>query len=196
MQVNKISKQARLFAFYRETDLYVSRLLIKLLTLPRSDRFTLRLWRHLADQTRHASLWSERLELLGTHDLHLDINALCDKRPSPDQLDELACLLREIAMVEEFLLKSYQTHSALESLDTGTRDLMVRLIEDEKWHLQSVRAKLKMVDVLHDGMSADSRSRRFRAVEEELHDTLGQITSPSNHSPSIGPRRPGEPGIP
>ena len=79
MQVNKISKQERLFAFYRETDLYVSRLLIKLLTLPRSDRFTLRLWRHLADQTRHASLWSEHLELLGTHNLHLDINALCDR---------------------------------------------------------------------------------------------------------------------
>ena len=53
--------------------------LIKLLTLPRSDRFTLRLWRHLADQTRHASLWSEHLELLGTHNRPLDINALCDR---------------------------------------------------------------------------------------------------------------------
>ena len=177
--MNKISKQEQLFAFYRETDLYVSRLLIKLLTLPRSDRFTLRLWRHLADQTRHASLWSEHLELLRTHNLHLDINALCDKRPSPDQLDEPGCLLREILMVEEFLLKSYQTHSALESLDTRTQDLIVGLVEDEKWHLQSVRAKLKMVDVLNDGISADSRSRRFRAVEEELHDTLEQITSAS-----------------
>jgi hypothetical protein len=162
--MNKISKQERLFAFYRETDLYVSRLLIKLLTVLRSDRFTLRLWRHLADQTRHASLWSEYLEPLGnTHNLHLDINALCDKRPSPDHLDEPACLLREILMVEEFLLKSYQTHSALESLDTRTRDLIVALVEDEKWHLQSVRTKLKMVDVLNDGISADSRSRRFRA---------------------------------
>ena len=175
--MNKISKQERLFAFYRETDLYVSRLLIKLLTLPRSDRFTLRLWRHLADQIRHASLWSEHLELLGTHDLHLDMNALCDKRPSPDQLDEPACLLQQIVMVEEFLLKSYRTHSALESLDTGTRDLVARLVEDEKRHLQSVRAKLKMVDVPNDEMSADSRSRRFQAVEEELYDTLGQITS-------------------
>jgi hypothetical protein len=173
MQENKIRNQARLFAFYRETDLYVSRLLIKLLALPRSDRFTLRLWRHLADQTRHASLWSEHLELLGTHHLHLDINAVCDKRPSPDQLDEPAYILQEIAMVEEFLLKSYQAHSALVSLDARTRDLMVRLAEDEKWHLQSVRAKLKMVDVPNDGSSADRRSRQFRAVEEELYDTLG-----------------------
>jgi hypothetical protein len=196
MQVNKIFRQARLFAFYRETDLYVSRLLIKLLTLLRSDRFTLRIWRHLADQTRHASLWSERLQLLGTHDLHLDINALCDKRPSPDQLNEPACLLREIAMVEEFLLKSYETHSALESIDPGTRDLMVRLVEDEKWHLHSVRAKLKMVDVLSDGMSADSRSQRFRAVEEELYDALRQTTSASNHSPRVGQNGPGETGIP
>ena len=195
MQVNKISQKERLFAFYRETDLYVSRLLIKLLTLPRSDRFMLRLWRHLADQTRHASLWSEHLELLGTHNLHLDINALCDKRPSPDQLHEPACLLREIVMVEEFLLKSYQTHSAPESLDTGTRDLIVRLVEDEKWHLQSVRAKLKMVDVPSDGMSADSRSRRFRAVEEELYDTLGRTTPAPNHSPRIGPHGPGATGI-
>jgi hypothetical protein len=123
MQVNKIFRQARLFAFYRESDLYVSRLLIKLLTLLRSDRFTLRLWRHLADQTRHASLWSDHLELLGTHNLTADTNALCDKRPSPDQLNEPACLLREIVIVEEFLLKSYQTHSALENLDPGTRDL-------------------------------------------------------------------------
>jgi hypothetical protein len=148
-----------------------------LLTLPRSHLFTLRLWRHLADQTRHASLWSEHLELLGIHDLQLDINALCDKRPSPDQLDEPACLLQEIATVEEFLLKSYQAHSALVSLDTRTRDLMIRLVEDEKWHLQSVRAKLKMVDVPNNGISADSRSRRFRAIEEELYDILGQITS-------------------
>jgi hypothetical protein len=80
-------------------------------------------------------------------------------------------------MVEEFLLKSYQAHSALVSLDTRTRDLMVRLVEDEKWHLQSVRAKLKMVDVPNNGISADSRSRRFRAIEEELYDTLGHITS-------------------
>lgn len=196
MQLNEVSKQERLFAFYRETDLYVSRLLIKLLTLPRSDRFTLRLWRHLADQTRHASLWSEHLELLGTHDLHLDINALCDKRPVPDQLDEPACLLQEIAMVEEFLLKSYQAHSALVSLDTRTRDLMVRLVEDEKWHLQSVRAKLKIVDVPNDGMSADSRSRRFRAVEEELYDTLGQIAPAPNHPPRVGQRGRGETGIP
>src|SRR5260370_41962483 len=116
MQENKTSKQARLFAFYRETDLYVSLLLIKLLTLPRSDRFTLRLWRHLADQTRHASLWSEHLELLGTHDLPLDVKALWDKRPSTDQLDEPACLIGEIAMVEEFLVKSYQKISAVEIL--------------------------------------------------------------------------------
>ncbi len=184
--------QERLFAFYRETDLYVSRLLIKLLILPRSDRFTLRLWRHLADQTRHASLWSEQLDLLGTHNLHRNVNALCDKRPSPDQFDEPAGLLREIVLVEEFLLKSYQTHSALGSLDTRPRDLMARLVEDEKWHLQSVRAKLKMVDVLNDGVSPDSRIRRFRAVEEELYDTLGQITSASNHSLHIGQRGPGE----
>jgi len=185
MEENKISKQSRLFAFYRETDLYVSRLLIKLLTLPRSDRFTLRLWRHLADQTRHASLWSEHLQFLGTNNLPLDINALCDKRPSPDQLDEPACLLREIVTVEEFLLKSYQTHSALESLDNRTRDLMVKLVEDEKWHLESVRAKLKMVDVPVDELSGDSGSRRFRTVEEELHDTLGQIASAPNRSPRV-----------
>jgi len=196
MQENKIFKQERLFAFYRETDLYVSRLLIKLLTLPRSDRFTLRLWRHLADQTRHASLWSEHLELLGTHNLPLDINTLCDKRPSPDQLDEPAYLLREIVMVEEFLLKSYQTLSALESLDTRTRDLIVKLIEDEEWHLQSVRAKLKMVDVPVDELSGDSGSRRFRTVEEELYDTLGQIASAPNHSPRVRSRGPGETGIP
>ena len=61
MQVNKIFRPARLFAFYRETDLYFSHL-IKLLTLLRSDRFTL--WRHIADQNRHASLWSDHLELL------------------------------------------------------------------------------------------------------------------------------------
>lgn len=181
MQAYQISKQERFFAFYRDTDLYVSRLLIKLLTLPGSDRFTLRLWRHLADQTRHAALWSEHLELLGTHNRPLDINALCDKRPAPDQLDEPAGLLRQIVMVEEFLLKSYQTQSALGSLDTRPRDLMARLVEDEKWHLQSVKAKLKMVDVPNDEMSAGSRSRRFQAVEEELYDTVGQIASSSNH---------------
>jgi hypothetical protein len=192
LQVDKVSRQARLFAFYRETNLYVSRLLMKLLASRRSDRLTLRLWRHLADQTRHASLWSDHLELLGIHNLPLDVKALCDKRPSLDQLHEPACLLREIAVVEESLLKSYQTHSTLESLDNRTRDLMVRLIEDEKLHLQSVRAKLRMIPI--DGMSVHSRTQRFCAVEEELYDVV-EIKSASIRAPRPEQRGAGESGI-
>jgi hypothetical protein len=182
MQLDKISEQIRLFAFYRETDLYVSRLLMKFLRFPRSDRFTLRVWRHLADQTRHASLWSEQLEFLRTRDLLWDISALCEKRPSPDQLDEPGYLLQEMAVVEEFLLKSYQMHSTLESLDNRARDLMVRLIEDEKRHLQSVRSKLEMIPI--EGVSAGNRTRRFRAVEEELYDVV-EITSASDRAQRV-----------
>jgi hypothetical protein len=122
-----------IFVFYRDTDLYVSRLLIKLLTILSTSPLRLRLWRHLADQTSHASLWTDHISQLELNELLPDAIAAWRARPAPEQFDRAVDMLAQIIVVEEGLLRSYEFHSSVHGVCDATRDLLYRLVEDERW---------------------------------------------------------------
>jgi len=133
-----------IFVFYRDTDLYVSHLLIKLLTILSTSPLRLRLWRHLADQTSHASLWTDHIRLLELGELPTDAIAAwrARPRPAPEQFGSAVDMLAQIIVVEEGLLRSYEFHSSVHGVCDATRDLLFRLVEDERWHIPSSRRKL------------------------------------------------------
>jgi len=163
----------KIFVFYRDTDLYISRLLIKLLTMLESSHLRLRLWRHLADQTSHASLWTDHIGRLGLEELQCDPIASRKARPAPDQFDDAVDLLAEIIVVEEALLRSYESHSSLRAVDEATRSLLFRLIEDETWHIPSTRGKLAEVAASFGERRelADVLSK-YRLAEDRLYQAL------------------------
>jgi hypothetical protein len=73
--------------------------------------------------------------------LPTDAMAAWRGRPAPEQFDSAVDMLAQIIVVEEGLLRSYEFHSSVHRVSDATRDLLFRLIEDERWHIPSTRRK-------------------------------------------------------
>ncbi len=64
-EMSATDKQVMIFSFYRDAELRGARLLFNLLHHMKDAEAQLKMSRHLADETRHAWLWTKRIADLG-----------------------------------------------------------------------------------------------------------------------------------
>src|SRR6202453_61625 len=65
-------KQILVFSFYRDAELRGARLLFNLLSHMKDGEAQLKMTAHLADETRHAFLWTKRISDLGGAPILID----------------------------------------------------------------------------------------------------------------------------
>jgi len=131
--------------FYRDAELRGARLLLNLHRHLRDADSQFKLTRHLADETRHAWLWTRRITEAGgvpksigdgyQHRLGLRIGV------PKDTLELLALTL----VAENRALDRYRSHAARPDVDSGTLAVLKAVSGDEQWHLAWIREKLREI---------------------------------------------------
>jgi bacterioferritin (cytochrome b1) len=166
-------KRVVIFSFYRDAELHGARLLLNLhrhLTDPDSQ---IKLTRHLADETRHAALWTQRIYDLGAapvdlsdgYQRRLGLRIGVPKNP----LELLALTI----IAEERALDRYRSEAARPDLDPATRQVLDAVTGDETWHLAWVREKLhEMASERGSRARADEILDRYHAIEREVYATF------------------------
>lgn len=166
-------KQVLIFSFYRDAELRGARLLFNLLTHLKSSEAQLKMSRHLADETRHAWLWTKRIADLGGTPVLIDDGyqrRLGLRTGVPKSVIDLLALT---VVVEERAQSRYEQHAAMPNVDPETLEVLKAVTEDESWHLAWIKREMRSVARAGgDERRADEALARYRAIDREVYATL------------------------
>jgi bacterioferritin (cytochrome b1) len=166
-------KQILIFSFYRDAELRGARLLFNLLGHMKSGDSQLKMTAHLADETRHAWLWTKRISELGGAPVMIDDGyqrRLGLRTGVPKTIIDLLALT---VVVEERAQSRYNAHMALPNVDPETREVLKSVTKDESWHLSWIEKEMREIAKEQGAEEqADKALDRYRAIDREVYATL------------------------
>ena len=166
-------KQILIFSFYRDAELRGARLLFNLLGHMKGGEAQLKMTAHLADETRHAYLWTKRISELGGAPIMMDDGyqrRLGLRTGVPKTLIDLLALT---VVVEERAQSRYNAHMALPNVDPETREVLKSVTKDESWHLSWIEKEMREIARAQGSEAqADKALERYRAIDREVYATL------------------------
>ena len=172
-------------SFYREAELHGARLLLVMHHHLRDPDSQIKLTRHLADETRHAFLWTQRISEMGgtpiaitngyQHRLGLRVGI-------PKDIIDLLALT---SVAENRALERYRSHAQQEGVDDRTLEVLKTVSTDEKWHLAWVDAKMHEIAERRGDKGRPIRAlEKLRAIESEVYATFiaeeAELMRPAN----------------
>jgi len=167
------SRLATVFSYYRSAELQGAGLLLRLMARMTGDEAAqVHLTRHVADETRHAWLWTRRIADLGATPapIPLGYQERLALRLRPRGIAELLALS---ILVERRSLERYQSHAARPDVDTQTQGVLRIVTADEARHVEWLTRELAELSLApEERRRLDVTVQRFCVVEQEVFDTL------------------------
>ncbi len=159
----------RIFSFYRDAEIRGATLLMKMMQWEKDPEAQVLFSRHVADETRHAWLWTKRIRQLGG--LPVQVPDGYQRRLGkalgiPFNIVDLFALT---VIVEERSVVRYTQHAASRYCDELTREVLDELTKDEKWHISWMEEW--MLRLARDrGGEAKARAQlaRYRDLEQQV----------------------------
>ncbi len=159
-------------SYYRDAELRGANLLFRLLSHLDDPESQTKLSLHLADETRHAWLWTKRIKDLGGDPVKVDdgYQRRIGLRAVPRSLIDILALT---VVVEERALQRYQEHAQRPDVDPETRAVLHEVTKDEKWHIAWVRNKLEEL-ARESGAEAEMRAalERYEEIDRLAYEEL------------------------
>jgi len=156
--------------FYRDAELQGARLLLNLHRHLRDADSQMKLTRHLADEARHAWLWTQRICDLGGTPAAVASGyqrRMGQKAGVPSNVTELLALT---LVAEKRALERYRAHAARPDVDADTLGVLNAVARDEGWHLGWVEAKLRELSSSCGGAErVEELLERYGAIDREVY---------------------------
>jgi bacterioferritin (cytochrome b1) len=136
-----VDKEIVVYSYYRDAELRGANLLFRLLRIVDDPESQIKLTAHLADEVRHAWLWTERIQELGGAPVPVTdgYQVRIGKRAGvPRTVVDLFALT---VVVEQRALRRYQQHLRRAGLAQRTREVLEAATKDEGWHIEWIRRK-------------------------------------------------------
>jgi bacterioferritin (cytochrome b1) len=166
-------KQILIYSFYRDAEMRGARLLFNLLGHFKDSDAQIKMSRHLADETRHAWLWTKRIADLGGAPVEVPDGyqrRLGLRTGIPRDIIDLLALT---IVVEERAQARYLEHLAQPDLDPETREVLNAAMEDEPWHLSWIEKKMHdLAREQGNEQRAVEALARYRQIDREVYETL------------------------
>lgn len=162
-----------LMSYYRDAEIRGANLLLRLMSYLTDGDSQTKLTLHLADETRHAWLWTKRMNDLGGEPLPVGdgYQSRIGLRTVPRSLIELLALT---IVVEERSLDRYIEHAARSNVDPETMQVLKEVSHDEKWHIAWIRNKLEDLAAAEEGGAAKAASamEKYREIDRQVYEGL------------------------
>ena len=189
------SYQIMLFSYYRDAELRGAELILRLINRTEDLGLQEKLTRHLADETEHAWLWTERIGALGGTPIRIDDGYHRRLRRKVGLPAGWLDLLALTYVVEERTRKRYDEHAARADVDDATLKVLKIMREDEDSHLAWVAEKLAALERTEGKEKVASTLARYREREAEafaemlVHEraALAEIAAPAGSPPGVEP---------
>ena len=140
-----------LYSYYRDAELRGATLLLRLILRIEDSEAQVKLSRHLADETRHAWLWTKRIADLGAVPVRVTDGyqtRIGQQVGIPKTLIDLFALT---VVVEERAQRRYLEHARRPDADPDTLAILREVTKDEKWHIGWIKGKLRELAAVNGG---------------------------------------------
>jgi bacterioferritin (cytochrome b1) len=162
-----------MMSYYRDAELHGATLLLRLIKLIDDDPDAqVKLSLHLAEETHHAWLWTNRIKELGGEPMKIldGYQKRIGMRTVPRSLLDLLALT---VVVEERSFARYQEHAKRPGVDAATLQVLSEVTKDEKWHISWIRGKLLEIAAQEGGPEvAEAAMERYRQIDEQVYGEL------------------------
>jgi bacterioferritin (cytochrome b1) len=161
-----------LMSYYRDAELHGATLLLRLIKLMDDPDAQVKLALHLADETRHAWLWTKRINDLGGEPMKIadGYQKRVGLRTVPRSILEILALT---VVVEERSFTRYLEHIERHNPDPETLEVLREVTNDEKWHISWIRNKLSdLARQEGDESLADKAIEKYRRIDAEVYGEL------------------------
>jgi tRNA isopentenyl-2-thiomethyl-A-37 hydroxylase MiaE len=157
-----------LFSYYRDAELRGADLILRLIN--RTDNLELqeKLTRHLADETEHAWLWTERIRALGGEPVRIEDSYHRRLRRKAGLPANLLDLLILTYVVEERSSKRYAEHAARPDVEPETLKVLKQMLADEDGHLSWVGEAIKELEKKEGAEKVTTTLARYRTLEAQV----------------------------
>jgi bacterioferritin (cytochrome b1) len=163
----------KLFSFYRDAEIRGATLLMKMMQWEKDPEAQVLFSRHVADETRHAWLWTKRIRQLGG--LPVEVPDGYQRRLGkalgiPFNIVDLFALT---VIVEERSVSRYSEHAASRHCDDLTREVLDELTKDEKWHISWMEEWMfRLARERGAETKAKAQLARYRTLEREVFEAF------------------------
>jgi rubrerythrin len=161
-----------ILSYYREAELRGANLLQRLLRKTEDPQLLINLTRHLADEARHAWLWTELIHELGGVPLAIHKGYQHHLRHQVGIPSRVLNLLALTHVVEERVQQRYCEHAARSGEDQRTVAVLQAVMRDEQWHLAWVKDWLTHQEQQEGCGRVTELLHRYRALEAEAYAAL------------------------
>ena len=162
-------RMIHLYSYYRDAELRGATLLLKLIMRIDDPETQVKLSRHLADETRHAWLWTKKIADLGATPVRVDDGyqtRIGHEIGIPKTLIDLFALT---VVVEERAQQRYLEHARSPDVDPETREILHEVTKDEKWHIGWIKNKLKELAAANGGEAKMLATlERYREIDRKV----------------------------
>lgn len=158
----------KMFSYYRDAEIRGAGLLLKLLQRIDDPDAQVKLTKHLADEVRHAWLWTKHITDLGGMPVQVDDGyqrRIGREIGMPKGFEQLFALT---IVVEERAYHRYVEHAATPGVDAATLAVLHEVTKDEKWHLAWIENKLREMAGAEGAARVEALLVRYREVERRV----------------------------
>lgn len=161
--------EVRLYSYYRDAELRGSNLLYRLLRILPDGESQIALSEHLADETRHAWLWTQRIQELGATPLPVEDGYQVRIGRRAGLPRHPVDLLALTVVVEQRALKRYHEHLSRDGVPERTLEVLRAVSKDEGWHIDWIRRKAReLAEAEGEPERFEQALARFRAIDREV----------------------------
>ena len=171
-----VQREARLYSYYRDGEIHGSGLLYRLLKWWKDPEAQIMLSEHLADETRHAWLWTQRIKEIGAEPVQIADGYQTRLSKKTGMVRKLVDLLALTVVVEQRALRRYSEHLKRDGVPERTREVLEAVTKDEGWHIDWIRQKgRQLAEQEGDTKCFDSALERFRQIDREVWAELEEV---------------------
>ena len=168
-RLSPMEREILVYSYYRDAELRGANLLFRLLRVVDDAESQVRLTEHLADEVRHAWLWTELIQRLGAQPVAIldGYQVRIGKRAGiPRTLVDLFALT---VVVEQRALRRYTEHMRRPGISSRTLEVLAAVTEDEGWHVDWMRRKAREIAVREgDAEHAERAIERYREIDRAV----------------------------
>ncbi len=157
-----------LLSFYRHSEIQGALFFARLSQSLPTGAVQCDITRHFADESQHARYWTDCITQLGGTPLKLS-NAYQDKYFKAAGIP--ASLMEVLAITQVFevrAIRQYGLHLKIPHLHPLIQDTLMKIMQDEKWHLSWVDAALKDMEAQYGQEAIAAAIKKYRQADQEV----------------------------
>lgn len=161
--------QRWLLSYYRSSEisgaLFFGRLARAQLPGPLQEDLT----RHFADEAQHARYWTDCISELDGSALKLGVSYQDQYLSAAGLPANLMEVLAVTSVFERRVVNQYARHLAVPGLEPAVARTLLKIMDDERWHIAWVRQALKDMEGEYGADHVRQTVRRYQAADREVY---------------------------